>query len=483
MMDGRLLQNSNDDIEENENEDNAVFIKVVFQLGYPGALHTAVLHTAIESIDPSDIIMGIDMMGGRLCPRMRIAYCNVLPALLILQVTFILVKCTDISANLNINLDFSLQKFFTQADIEIDAKLKTVELIKKYKYPVETHFVITKDGYKLCMHRMPRPGAQPVLLVHGLMSSSASWVIMGPTNGLAYILFQKGYDVWMLNTRGNIYSKEHTKRGISDKDFYDFSFHEIGTIDLPSAIDLVLEKTKFQQIQYIGHSQGSTAFFVMCSEHPEYSVKVKIMQALSPTTFMEKTRSAVLKFMSFFKGALSTLLAKLGGHVISATSELIQKFQHLICPATELTSKICGTFDFVLCGFNWDTFNRTLTPIVIGHVSQGASTMQIHHYAQLHKELHFRRYDHGPTKNLIRYKSLTPPSYNLSQTQCKVVLHHGGNDWLASGSDVINLQKRLPNCIESRKVELESFTHFDFMISKDVTSLVYNRVIDLVVTN
>ncbi|XP_033249259.1 lipase 1-like [Drosophila miranda] len=414
---------------------------------------------------------------------MRIAYCNVLPALLILQVTFILVKCTQISANLNINLDFSLQKFFTQADIEIDAKLKTVELIKKYKYPVETHFVITKDGYKLCMHRMPRPGAQPVLLVHGLMSSSASWVIMGPTNGLAYILFQKGYDVWMLNTRGNIYSKEHTKKGISDRDFYDFSFHEIGTIDVPSAIDLVLEKTKFQQIQYIGHSQGSTAFFVMCSELPEYSVKVKIMQALSPTTFMEKTRSAVLKFMSFFKGALMTLLAKLGGHVISATSELIQKFQHLICPATELTSKICGTFDFVLCGFNWDTFNRTLTPIVIGHVSQGASTMQVHHYAQLHKELHFRRFDHGPTKNLIRYKSLKPPSYNLSQTQCKVVLHHGGNDWLASGSDVINLQKRLPNCIESRKVELESFTHFDFIISKDVTSLVYNRVIDLVVTN
>ncbi|XP_033235591.1 uncharacterized protein [Drosophila pseudoobscura] len=373
--------------------------------------------------------------------------------------------------------------FLTQADIETDGKLKTVELIKKYGYPVETHFVTTRDGYKLCMHRMPRPGAQPILLVHGLMSSSAAWVMLGPSNGLAYILFQQGYDVWMLNTRGNIYSKEHTKKGITMKEYWDFSFHDIGTIDVPSSIDLILERTHFHQIQYIGHSQGSTVFFVMCSELPEYSGKVKLMQALSPTVYMKQTRSPVLKFISFFKGPLLVLLNLLGGHEISLNTKLIQQFRNHICSANEITSRICGIFDFVLCGFNWDSLNRTLTPIIVGHASQGASTKQIHHYAQLHRNLYFRRFDHGPIRNRIRYQSLTPPSYNLSQTQCKVVLHHGAKDWLASGSDVTNLQDRLPNCIESRKVKLESFTHFDFVISKDVRSLVYNRVVDLVVTN
>uniref|UniRef100_B5DUQ2 Uncharacterized protein, isoform F n=1 Tax=Drosophila pseudoobscura pseudoobscura TaxID=46245 RepID=B5DUQ2_DROPS len=373
--------------------------------------------------------------------------------------------------------------FLTQADIETDGKLKTVELIKKYGYPVETHFVTTRDGYKLCMHRMPRPGAQPILLVHGLMSSSAAWVMLGPSNGLAYILFQQGYDVWMLNTRGNIYSKEHTKKGITMKEYWDFSFHDIGTIDVPSSIDLILERTHFHQIQYIGHSQGSTVFFVMCSELPEYSGKVKLMQALSPTVYMKQTRSPVLKFISFFKGPLLVLLNLLGGHEISLNTKLIQQFRNHICSANEITSRICGIFDFVLCGFNWDSLNRTLTPIIVGHASQGASTKQIHHYAQLHRNLYFRRFDHGPIRNRIRYQSLSPPSYNLSQTQCRVVLHHGAKDWLASGSDVTNLQDRLPNCIESRKVEFESFTHFDFVISKDVRSLVYNRVVDLVVTN
>ncbi|XP_034668005.1 uncharacterized protein LOC117901386 isoform X2 [Drosophila subobscura] len=476
---------------------------------------------------------------------MRIVYCNALFALLLLQASVIIeardcVLCNilqhgkerlanipRISANLSINgglhisgglesqssnqpqaIQFpareiqypSLQRsaqrslqveakieirHFTEADIEIDAKLKTVELIKKYGFPVETHFVTTEDGYKLCLHRMPRPGAQPILLVHGLMSSSAAFVMLGPSNGLAYILYLQGYDVWMLNTRGNIYSMEHTKKFISMKDYWDFSFHDIGVKDLPPSIDLILERTNYQQIQYIGHSQGSTVFFVMCSELPSYSSKVIIMQALSPPVFMKETRSPVLKFMSFFKGSLAVLFQQLGGYAVSLTTKLIDKFRHHICPANRLTSKICGMFDFVLCGFNWLSFNMTLTPIIIGHGSQGSATKLIHHYAQLHTKLllHFRRYDYGPTINLIRYKSLSPPSYNLSQTQCKVVLHHGEDDWLASGSDVEKLQERLPNCIESRKVEFKSFSHFDFIISKDVRSLVYDRVVNVVVTN
>ncbi|XP_034129034.1 uncharacterized protein LOC117584314 isoform X3 [Drosophila guanche] len=391
---------------------------------------------------------------------------------------------SDNSVQNSIRMEKQIQiNHFTDTDIESNGQLKTDELIRKYGFPVETHFVTTEDGYKLCLHRMPRPGAQPILLVHGLMSSSAAWVMLGPSNGLAYILYLQGYDVWMLNTRGNIYSREHTKKFISMKEYWDFSFHEIGVKDLPPSIDFILERTNYQKIQYIGHSQGSTVFFVMCSELPSYSIKVNIMQALSPSVFMKETRSPVLKFMSFFRGPLSTLLVKLGGYAVSLTTKLIQQFRHHICPANRITSKICGMFDFVLCGFNWHGFNMTLTPIIVGHSSQGSSTKQIHHYAQLQKKLSFHRYDFGPTRNLIHYKSLFPPSYNLSQTQCKVVLHHGEDDWLASGSDVANLQESLPNCIENRKVELKSFSHFDFIMSNDVRSLVYDRVVNLAVTN
>ena len=60
-------------------------------------------------------------------------------------------------------------------------------------YPVETHTVITEDCYILEMHRIPygkhsppEPGvARPVAyLQHGLLCSSADWVIAIPEKSL-----------------------------------------------------------------------------------------------------------------------------------------------------------------------------------------------------------------------------------------------------------------------------------------------------------
>ena len=60
-------------------------------------------------------------------------------------------------------------------------------------YPSETHVVVTEDGYILEMHRIPyrdpdnpEPAAKrPVVFIqHGLMCSSADWVLEGPELGL-----------------------------------------------------------------------------------------------------------------------------------------------------------------------------------------------------------------------------------------------------------------------------------------------------------
>lgn len=50
------------------------------------------------------------------------------------------------------------------------------------------HNVKTEDGYILEVHRIAAPGKQPVLLMHGMLDSSATWVILGPERALGNIL-------------------------------------------------------------------------------------------------------------------------------------------------------------------------------------------------------------------------------------------------------------------------------------------------------
>lgn len=180
------------------------------------------------------------------------------------------------------------------------------------EYPVEEHSVKTSDGYILKLHRIPTSAKtsnitvrRPVFLMHGLLDSSAGWVIAGPTNGLAFMLADRGYDVWMGNARGNRYSRNHTrwdpKGSRSDrKSFWNFSWHEIGTIDLPTMIDYVLANCnrRFKKIHYIAHSQGTTSFFVMASELPSYNSKIMLMNALAPIAYMTNAKSPLARFVA-----------------------------------------------------------------------------------------------------------------------------------------------------------------------------------------
>ena len=49
----------------------------------------------------------------------------------------------------------------------------------------------------------------PVLLWHGLLGASISWVLNPPNETLAFLLSDSCYDVWLANSRGCTYSRAH----------------------------------------------------------------------------------------------------------------------------------------------------------------------------------------------------------------------------------------------------------------------------------
>lgn len=87
-------------------------------------------------------------------------------------------------------------------------------------------------------------------------------------------------------------------------DFWQFSWEEIGRVDLPSMIDYILDITGKARIHYIGHSQGTTVYWVMGSLRPEYNDKIISMQALAPVAYMENNENALFILLAPFADSI-----------------------------------------------------------------------------------------------------------------------------------------------------------------------------------
>ncbi|EFA01613.1 Lipase 3-like Protein [Tribolium castaneum] len=367
-----------------------------------------------------------------------------------------------------------------------DADLTVPELITKYGYPAEEHHVITEDGYILTLHRIPH-GKNPnkslgkiAFLQHGVLSSSADWIITGPSHGLGYILADEGYDVWMGNARGNKLSRNHTSLN-PDKDsqFWNFSWHQIGLIDLPTMIDYVLEVTNQTELYYIGHSQGTTTFYVMTSMLPEYNAKIKAQFSLAPIAYMNHMTSPLLHIIAFWTGPLDLLLQLIGINEFLPSNEFMALVGDILCGDDDITQILCSNVLFAICGFSPSEMNATILPALMGHTPAGASVMQIIHYGQEVISGGFRQYDFG-LGNWDHYHSWTPPLYDLSQITTPVYLFYSHNDWLAAEQDVLRLCKGLGNaCAGKFIVSDNGFNHLDYMFGIHAPEYVYNRVISL----
>lgn len=136
--------------------------------------------------------------------------------------------------------------------------------------------------------------------MHGLLASSACFLFSGPENSLPFLLAKQGYDVWFGNARGTTYSRKHISLEPDDdkSTFWDFSWHEIGVIDIPTSIDYILDVTQQQNVIYIGHSQGTTSFYALASERSEYNEKISLAVLLAPVGFMTHMPNTGLKLLA-----------------------------------------------------------------------------------------------------------------------------------------------------------------------------------------
>lgn len=373
-------------------------------------------------------------------------------------------------------------------DNDPSIRMSTPQLIALHGYPAESHTIVTDDGYILTVHRIPFPKRlsakaiprKTVLLHHGLLGSSADWVITGPRKALAYILSEAGYDVWLANVRGNTYSRAHKTRNVDTFAFWNFTFHEVSQHDLPAVIDYIMEKKGWDaKINYIGHSMGTTILFAMLSTKTQYNKILRAGFALAPVAYMTDIKSPV-RLLARYSDNIEYLLKLLGSNEFLPQNAVLRWLSKHACEFNHWEEAICENTLFILCGHDEKQFNKTLLPLILGHVPAGASTKTLIHYAQEIKNSgRFQLFDYGPDGNYKEYGTVIPPEYPLHKITLPIALFSSENDWLSSDIDVTSLYVQIANPIEHYIVPLKTFNHVDFLWAIDAPSLVYNKLLQL----
>lgn len=131
---------------------------------------------------------------------------------------------------------------------------------KKLGYPLEKHVYSTEDGYLNTVFRIPGkkkmdpaltdqdPTRPVVIYQHGIMDSAAGIIAAGE-DSLGIRLVNAGCDLWLNNSRGNRFSRDHMKIDLDKcskeelEAYYSYSFQEMGEFDQPALWRYVLNHT------------------------------------------------------------------------------------------------------------------------------------------------------------------------------------------------------------------------------------------------
>jgi pimeloyl-ACP methyl ester carboxylesterase len=113
----------------------------------------------------------------------------------------------------------------------------------------------SRDGLRLALKHFPRPGAQPILLIHGLAQNDRGWDSTVKRYSFARFLHAQGFDVWAGNLRG---SGTPGFRSEMPEGPRHWTIDDYSVNDIPGLVDAVVEATG-QRPFVVGHSLAAWA--------------------------------------------------------------------------------------------------------------------------------------------------------------------------------------------------------------------------------
>ncbi|KAI9571698.1 Alpha/Beta hydrolase protein [Boletus coccyginus] len=377
------------------------------------------------------------------------------------------------------------------------------ELCALYGYTHEEHVILTKDGYVLTLHRIPRrkdevgsgvvhhseaDAKKPaVYLHHGLLMNSEVWVCLtDEARCLPFVLAEQGkcgcvhtigadgtpagFDVWLGNNRGNKYSKKSIHHKPNSSKFWNFSLDQFAWHDIPDSIEYILARTGVGSIGYVGFSQGTAQAFAALSVNPQLNERVNVLVALAPA--MSPAGLATPVVDALMKASPTSVYLFFGRKAILSS---VATWQAIIYPPI-FTFIIDYFLGFL---FSWDSRNITTTQktAAYAHLYSYASVKSVVHWFQIMRESTFQMFDDdvtvfgGPANSGKAYRPARFPTRNI---QTPILLLYGDRDSLV---DIKAMVSALP-ASGTRVQKLHGYEHLDILWGKDIDKDVFPEVVN-----
>ena len=341
----------------------------------------------------------------------------------------------------------------------VDLSTYYKEFIQNNGYKLEVHDITTDDGYILALwHIVPKSTTNKVAYFqHGLSDTAWCFFQLG-SRSLPFLLMKEGFDIWLGNGRGNVFSTKHkTKDPNNEKSgFYDFSMDDNVKYDLPATIKYIKSKTGGKKMSYIAHSQGSTIFFMLYMHNP--SLIESSFDHFSSIGTVPNIAHAVfgpIKFLDIIYGILDKLNFDKGMLTLTHEQRLkIANFCKIIPVACQA---------FFETGANIKPTNRINYSKVYNYLYYypgGTSKLNLLQWSQIHtlKKLVYYNPNYEKEKTAIAYNI-----NNLKKWKIKAFVARTNMDTFSSYDDVTEFYQNIEDKSYITLLDLTKYGHLDVL--------------------
>ncbi|WIA16477.1 hypothetical protein OEZ85_013159 [Tetradesmus obliquus] len=162
------------------------------------------------------------------------------------------------------------------------------------------HKTLSTDGWTLhlvhCTDTSLEPGQRkrhPILMCPGLASSGPGTFDLLPHVSLTDFLAAAGWDVWVIDIRGNGLADKSSRIDIEQ----DWNIDDYLVQDVPACIDYVLKHSPCQagKLHWVGHSMGGMLGSGLCSQAGKWGKRLRSVTLLGSGCFGDGSWHVLLK--------------------------------------------------------------------------------------------------------------------------------------------------------------------------------------------